>query len=256
MKEEPSIGEIQLENKYLKVRASQEDRRALEGPRSRWQEFLFTIRVAIEFIRGFRKFHFAGPCITVFGSARFKEDNKYYKLARELSGQIAKTGFTIMTGGGPGIMEAANRGAKDVGGRSVGCNILLPFEQTNNGYLDKFVNFKYFFVRKVFLLKYSHGIVVMPGGFGTLDEMFETLTLIQTSKIKDFPIVLIGTEFFAPLMEAIEKLKSVGTISPNDTDLFFLTDDLDEALAHLSTYAIPHAQKSRKFKVKLKKQTA
>ena len=145
----------------------------LEGPQSRWEEFKFTIKVLIEFIRGFRALHFVGPCVTVFGSARFDENHEYYKLSRKVSGEIAKLGFTIMTGGGPGIMEAANRGAKDVGGKSVGCNILLPKEQHPNPYLDKWVSIRYFFVRKTLLIKYSFAFIVFPGGYGTLDEYFE-----------------------------------------------------------------------------------
>ncbi|MBX2845713.1 MAG: TIGR00730 family Rossman fold protein [Saprospiraceae bacterium] len=248
---EPTIGEVQLENKYLKLKTSEDETKFLKGPRSRIDEFLFTIRVAREFIKGFQTLHFVGPCITVFGSARFKEGNKWYELARDLSGKVAKTGFTIMTGGGPGIMEAANRGAKEAGGKSVGCNILLPFEQTGNPFLDKWVNFKYFFVRKVLLLKYSYGFIIMPGGFGTMDELFETLTLIQTGKVRNFPIVLVGTEFFQPLVDFIESMKPAGTISPKDTELFLLTDDMDEALAHLSKYATPEAEKRMKFKNKL-----
>ena len=140
-----------------------------KGPQDRWKNFKYAVSVFFEFIKGFRALHFVGPCVTVFGSARFKEDHPYYKQTRELSGEIAKLGFTIMTGGGPGIMEAANRGAKDVGGKSVGCNIILPHEQSPNPYLDKWVDIKYFFLRKALLMKYSYAFVVMPGGFGTLD---------------------------------------------------------------------------------------
>src|SRR3954469_10676629 len=150
----------------------------LEGPQSRWKDFKYTVSVLLEFIRGFRTLHFVGPCVTIFGSARFKEDHEYYKQTRALAAEIAQLGFTIMTGGGPGIMEAANRGAKDVGGRSVGCNIVLPIEQHHNKYLDKWVDIKYFFVRKVLLVKYSYAFVVMPGGFGTLDEFYEAITLV------------------------------------------------------------------------------
>ena len=148
----------------------------LTGPAGRWREFKSAFNVMIEFIKGFRKLHFIGPCITVFGSARFKEDEYYYQKAREIGGEIAKRGFTTMTGGGPGIMEAANRGAKEAGGKSVGCNIVLPHEQKPNPWLDIMINFERFFVRKVLLMKYSYAYIVMPGGFGTLDELFETLT--------------------------------------------------------------------------------
>ena len=165
----------------------------LAGPRSRWTEFKFTIKTVLELLKGFRALHFVGPCITVFGSARFSQDHKYYKMTRMAAAELAKLGFTILTGGGPGLMEAANRGAKDVGGKSVGCNIQLPKEQMPNQYLDKWVNIKLFFVRKILLVKYSYAFVVMPGGFGTMDEFFEALTLIQTRKIKDFPVFVMGT---------------------------------------------------------------
>lgn len=205
----------------------------LEGPRSRWQEFKFTVKVMFEFIRGFRALHFTGPCVTIFGSARFKEDHPYYQTTRELAGEIARIGFTILTGGGPGIMEAANRGAKDVGGRSVGCNIKLPMEQHHNPYLDKFVNFNYFFVRKTLLVKYSYAFVIMPGGFGTLDEMFEAMTLIQTDKIQDFPVIIFGKEYHKELLEHIGKMMSEKTISPKDMDLFLVTDSIPEAVDHI-----------------------
>lgn len=207
----------------------------LEGPRSRWQEFKFTIKVMFEFIRGFRALHFTGPCVTVFGSARFKEDHPYYDMTRKLSAEIAKVGFTIMTGGGPGIMEAANRGARDVGGRSVGCNIKLPMEQNHNPYLDKFVNFNYFFVRKTLLVKYSYAFVIMPGGFGTLDEMFEAMTLIQTGKIQNFPVIIFGKDYHTELLQHIEKMLEEKTISPQDLDLFLVTDSIEEAVEHIKT---------------------
>ncbi|MDI1234197.1 MAG: TIGR00730 family Rossman fold protein [bacterium] len=210
----------------------------LEGPRSRTDELIFTIKVVFQFIKGFRALHFVGPCITVFGSARFKEDHVYYKMAREVSAKIAQLGFTIMTGGGPGIMEAANRGAKDVGGKSVGCNIELPFEQHPNPYLDKWTNIKYFFVRKVLLLKYSYGFVVMPGGFGTMDEFFEALTLIQTGMIQKFPIVIMGSEFHEDLVNYIEDMKLAGTISAEDSHFYLITNDINEAALHISKHCI------------------
>src|SRR4029079_6552852 len=162
----------------------------LAGPQSRRKELVFSIKVLLEFIKGFRALHFVGPCVTIFGSARFKDGHPFYEKTEELSGKIAQLGFTIMTGCGPGIMEAANKGAKEVGGRSVGCNIVLPHEQLHNGYLDKWVNIKYFFLRKTLLIKYSYAFVVMPGGFGTLDEFFAAITLIQTRKIQMFPIII------------------------------------------------------------------
>lgn len=208
----------------------------LEGPRPRRSELFFVLKVFKEFINGFRNLHFIGPCITVFGSARFKEDNPHYQKAVEVGKEIAKMGFTTMTGGGPGIMEAANRGAYQNGGRSVGCNIVLPHEQQPNPYLHKSLTFKYFFVRKVLLLKYSYGFVVMPGGAGTMDEFFETLTLIQTGVIRNFPIVLIGKEFFGELLEFVDKMIAVGTMSPTDRDLVLLTDSVEEGIEHIKKY--------------------
>lgn len=202
----------------------------LAGPQSRWQEFKFTIKTMTDFIRGFRALHFSGPCVTVFGSARFDETHEYYKLTEKLSGEIAKLGFTIMTGGGPGIMEAANRGAKAVGGRSVGCNIVLPHEQKPNPYLDKWVNINHFFVRKTLLIKYSYAFIVMPGGFGTLDEMFEAMTLIQTKKIQDFPVIIFCKDYHKDLLEHIERMKERKTISEEDMKLFLITDSIEEAV--------------------------
>lgn len=210
----------------------------LDGPNSRLREFLFVIDVLKEFVRGFRKLHFLGPCVTVFGSARFEDGHPYYDMARQVSREIAKQGFTIMTGGGPGIMEAANRGAKDVNGKSAGCNIVLPMEQTHNPYLDRWVNIKYFFVRKVLLTKYSYAFVVMPGGYGTLDELFESLTLIQTKKISHFPVVLMGKDYHKELMQHVEKMLAEKTISPGDENIFLFTDSVDEAVAHIRKHAI------------------
>ena len=202
----------------------------LSGPQSRLKEFLFTINILTQFIKGFRALHFIGPCITIFGSARFKEDHEYYKLTRKAAAEFAKLGFTIMTGGGPGIMEAANRGAKDVGGRSVACNIKLPKEQDPNPYLDKWVEIKYFFVRKVLLVKYSFAFVVMPGGFGTLDEYFEAITLIQTKKIDDFPVIIFCKDFHQKLIEHTYLMKEKGTITEADLSLFLVTDSIEEAV--------------------------
>lgn len=210
----------------------------LEGPQNRWKEFTFAVKVLIEFIRGFRTLHFVGPCVTVFGSARFKEDHVFYKMAQELSGEIAKLGFTIMTGGGPGIMEAANRGAKEVGGKSVGCNIKLPHEQKPNAYLDKSVNIRYFFVRKTLLIKYSYAFVVMPGGFGTLDEYFEALTLIQTKMLSEFPIIIFDKQFHKDIVEHNEQMKRNGTISAEDLSLCLFTDSIGEAVEHIKKNAI------------------
>src|SRR5690606_11501071 len=191
-------------------------------------------RSAWEFFRGFRAFHFMGPCVTVFGSARFGEDHKYYSLARSLGSELAIRGFTVLTGGGPGIMEAANRGAKDVGGPSVGCNIRLPQEQHPNSYLDRWLEFRYFFVRKVMLVKYSYAFVALPGGFGTLDEIFETATLIQTGKIAGFPVVVMGTDYWQPLLDFVRhRMMKEGTIGPHDLDRLIVTDDPQEAAARI-----------------------
>ncbi|MFN6195909.1 MAG: TIGR00730 family Rossman fold protein, partial [Planctomycetota bacterium] len=176
------------------------EQRFLTEPRSRFGELVRVVRIGAEFIKGFRALHFLPPCVTVFGSARFREDNRWYGMARDVGAGLARAGFTVMTGGGPGIMEAANRGAREAGGLSVGCNITLPHEQKHNPYLDRFVEFRYFFVRKVMLVKYSYAFVVLPGGFGTMDELFEAATLIQTRKIEDFPLVLMGTEYWRPLL--------------------------------------------------------
>jgi uncharacterized protein (TIGR00730 family) len=203
----------------------------IEGPQSRLKELLSICRIFWEFLRGFRVLHFIGPCVTVFGSARFQENTKYYDLAREAGAKLARSGFAVMTGGGPGIMEAANRGAKDVHGRSVGCNIILPKEQKPNPYLDTMLEFRYFFVRKVMLVKYSYAFIVLPGGYGTMDEIFETLTLIQTKKIHDFPVILVGREFWLPLLDFI-KLRFIGegTIEASDLELITMTDSVDEAV--------------------------
>jgi uncharacterized protein (TIGR00730 family) len=215
-----------------------EDRRFIEGPHSRLQELWFIIRVMAEFVKGFRKLHFVGPCVTVFGSARFDENHPYYSVARHLGNKLAKLGLTVMTGGGPGVMEAANRGAKEAGGRSVGCNITLPVEQKHNPYLDCFVTFDYFFVRKVLLFKYSYAFVVLPGGVGTMDEFFEAITLIQTNKILSFPVVLIGKEYFEPLMEFLKTMIEEGTINANDLKLILLTDSVEAAMSHIQKHAV------------------
>ncbi|MEO6329020.1 MAG: TIGR00730 family Rossman fold protein [Ginsengibacter sp.] len=212
--------------------------RFLEGPQSRWKDFKYTVSVLVEFIKGFRALHFVGPCVTIFGSARFNEDHEYYKQARSLAAAIAQLGFTIITGGGPGIMEAANRGAKDVGGRSVGCNIILPLEQHINPYLDKWVNMKYFFIRKTLLIKYSYAFVVMPGGFGTLDEFYEAITLVQTKKINMFPIIIFDKSFYKEILEHNERMLKAGTISKEDQHLFLVTDSITEAVNYIKEKSI------------------
>ncbi len=211
----------------------------LEGPGSRGSELARLLRILGEFLRGFRTMHFVGPCVTVFGSARFGESHPYYRLGREIGAGLARAGFTVMTGGGPGIMEAANRGAREVGGRSIGCNIKLPEEQVPNPYLDKWITFRYFFVRKVMLVKYSYAFVALPGGFGTLDEIFETATLIQTGKIHQFPLVLVGREYWRPLMDFLnDRLVAAGTIEPKDLELMLLTDSVDEVLQFITDRAL------------------
>jgi hypothetical protein len=210
----------------------------LEEPRSRIREFITLVRVMRDFIRGFRVLHFVGPCVTLFGSARIKSDSEYYQLARKMGAAIAQLGFTVMTGGGPGIMEAANRGAKDVGGRSVGCNIALPHEQRPNGYLDRFVTMHYFFVRKMLLVKYSYAFVILPGGAGTLDEMFEAITLIQTRKMKNFPVVIMGTDYWDEILPFIDKMAKAGMIAPSDLELVHATNSVDDAIAHIRIHAI------------------
>ncbi len=214
------------------------DRYFLEGPKSRGSETMMVFRILAEFIRGFRHLHFVGPCVTVFGSARFKEDHPYYQLARKVGAALSKLGFTVLTGGGPGIMEAANRGAWETKGTSIGCNITLPFEQKPNPYLDKMIQFRYFFIRKVMLIKYSYAFIVLPGGVGTMDELFEALTLIQTHRIKDFPIVLMGKEYYYELYDFLEEMVRQKTISPEDLRFLMLTDSVEEAMAHIEQHAV------------------
>jgi uncharacterized protein (TIGR00730 family) len=210
----------------------------LSGPQSRWGEFRFIIKVFVEFIKGFRGLHFVGPCVTFFGSARFDEKHPFYSEARHLAARVARMGFTIMTGGGPGLMEAANRGAKEVGGRSVGCNIMLPSEQAPNAYLDKWVSIRYFFVRKTLLIKYSFAFIVLPGGFGTMDEFFEAVTLTQTKKILPFPIIIFDREFYKDLVDQLEWMKKKHTISDEDLQLILVTDSIDEALEFIKEKSI------------------
>jgi uncharacterized protein (TIGR00730 family) len=208
----------------------------LEGPKSRSYELGFALKIFSQFIKGFRTLHFVGPCITVFGSARFKEDHPYYAVAREFGKRISDLGLTVMTGGGPGIMEAANRGAFENGGMSVGCNIRLPFEQKANKYMNTWLTFDHFFVRKVMMVKYSYAFIIMPGGFGTMDEFFETLTLVQTKIITQFPIVLYGKSYYKELWEYLEYMAQQGTINREDLSLVLLTDDVDDAVSHIRTY--------------------
>ena len=210
----------------------------LRGPLSRFKELGFALRVLYQFVRGFRKMHFIGPCVTVFGSARFTPDSKHYQNAEKIGAELSKLGFTIMTGGGPGIMEAANKGAFEAGGYSVGVNIILPFEQKPNPYLHKWIDIPYFFVRKFLLMKYSYAYVVMPGGMGTLDELFEAITLIQTKLIENFPIVIFDSEYHKELCHHIQSMADNESISHEDMKLLFVTDSAEEVVAHIKIHAI------------------
>jgi hypothetical protein len=196
------------------------------------------IRIFREIIYGFRKLHFVGPCVTVFGSARFEETHRYYAMARQVGKLLAESGFTVMTGGGPGIMEAANRGAKDVNGRSLGCNIVLPKEQKPNPYVDSWIDFQYFFVRKMMLVKYSYAFIVCPGGFGTLDELFEVATLIQTGKVRDFPVALMGLDYWQPLLQMLRVMVKEKTIDPIDLEKIIISDDPGEVVSAVTDVAM------------------
>lgn len=216
----------------------QDEKYFLEGPRSRIKEFAFTWRTMWEFIRGFRLFHFVPPCIAVFGSARVQPGSRYYNAAREMGGHIAGLGFAVMTGGGPGIMEAASLGAKEHNGRAIGCNIVLPKEQRSNVWLDTQFNCRYFFVRKVLMFKYSYGFVIMPGGIGTMDEFFEALTLIQTKKILDFPVILFGSDYWKPIITMLHTMLEENMIDVHDLDYLKITDSPEEAVRHLEKFAL------------------
>lgn len=210
----------------------------LQGQKPFISDLRRLFQISFECLRGFVTFRNLGPCVTVFGSARFGLDHRYYELAEETAQRLARAGFTIITGGGPGLMEAANKGARKGNGYSVGCNIKLPKEQHPNHFLDKWVEFKYFFVRKVMLAKYSYAFVVMPGGYGTLDEMFEIVTLIQTGKVKSFPVILMGMDYWLPLFEFIRgTLEKNMAIDSKDINLLTLTDSAEEAANIIRTAA-------------------
>ena len=216
-----------------------EEARFLQGPQSRGFELGKALRIFCELIHGYRSLHFVGPCVTVFGSARFHEDHHYYVLARDVGARLAKAGFTVMACGGPGVMEAANRGAKEVGGYSIGCNIELPEEQRPNPYLDRWVTFRHFFVRKLMLVKYSYAFIALPGGFGTLDEIFEVATLVQTGKIKQFPLVLMGREFWRPLQDFLHaRFLAERTIDAADYERLLVTDSAEEAVRSVTDVAM------------------
>ena len=227
-----------LDDRVINHAAAEPDRVLLEGPHSRRKELWLVLRTLRDFIAGFRALHFVGPCVTVFGSARYDEAHPYYSLARDVGKALAGLGFTVMTGGGPGLMEAANRGAREAGGRTVGCNIELPHEQAPNDYLDRSVTCRYFFVRKVLLFKYSYAFVALPGGFGTLDELLEALTLIQTKKIASFPVVLVGTAYWRPFQDLLTHLAGAGTIDPADLKLLLVTDDVAAVATHIERHAV------------------
>ncbi len=223
-----------------------EERSWLAGPRSRFHDLCSLIRVGLDLIRAYRILHFVGPCVTIFGSARTQPGTRWYELAREMGAACAELGFTVLTGGGPGIMQAGNQGAFEAGGRSIGVNIILPFEQDVNPYVHRSVNMRYFFTRKTMLVKYSYAFIVMPGGAGTMDEMFETMTLIQTGKLKNFPIILMGKDFWQPLMDFLYKMADEGMINPEDPELIFFTDSVEEAKAHLQRHAVRQFRLRRK----------
>lgn len=225
-------------DKQERFKLFKEESLFVRGPLSRLKELLFSFKVQFSFIRAFRKMHFVGPCVTVFGSARFKVDSPHYKNAEKIGAALAELGFTVMTGGGAGIMEAANKGAYEAGGYSVGCNIVLPFEQKPNKYLHKWINIRYFFVRKVLLIKYSYAFVVMPGGMGTLDELFEALTLIQTKVIKHFPIVIFDSEYHKELCQHIKVMAKNESINAEDMKLLFVTDSVEDLINHIEAYSV------------------
>jgi uncharacterized protein (TIGR00730 family) len=231
------ITEEEIKNQHI-FELETPDQSLLSGPSSRLHGLITIFRVAKDLLMGFRALHFAGPCVTIFGSARTAPGTQSYEMARAMGAACAKLGFTVITGGGPGIMQAGNQGAFEVGGRSLGVNIELPFEQHLNPFVQRSVTMRYFFTRKVVLVKYSYAFIVMPGGAGTLDEMFETMTLIQTGKLKVFPIVLMGKDYWQPLMDFVYRMAEEGTISPDDPDLIFFTDDVEEAVAHLRRHAV------------------
>ncbi len=228
------------------------ERKFLSGPRPRGSELRFALDVFRELMRGLRALHFIGPCVTVFGSARFDASHPYYSLARRVGAELAAAGFAVMTGGGPGLMEAANRGARDAGGGSIGCNIVLPVEQRPNPYLDRFVECRYFFVRKVLLAKYSYAFIAAPGGFGTLDELSEILVLIQTGKMKAFPVVLLGRDYWKGLIDFFrETLIAQSTITTEDLDRIIITDDPKEAVdaireVAMSSFGLSYGPRARR----------
>jgi len=221
---------------WLTERTLDLEKKFLTGRRGRTEDLESAVRIFLEFLRGFESLDIEEPAVTVFGSARFEETHSYYRLAREVGKELALAEFTVITGGGPGIMEAANRGAKDSNGASIGCNIVLPQEQKPNPYLDRVIEFDHFFVRKVMLVKYSCAFVVLPGGFGTLDEVFETAVLMQTDKILEFPIILMGRTYWDQMQDFLrETLVQEKTINMEDIELFQCTDDPKHVIRIIKT---------------------
>ena len=211
------------------------EKKFLSGRRNSADDLESAVRVFLEMLRGFEELDFAGRCVTVFGSARFAPEHEYYIMGREVGKLLAEAGFAVMTGGGPGIMEAVNRGARDAGGVSLGCNIRLPREQKPNPYLDRFVEFEHFFVRKVMLVKYSSAFIVMPGGFGTLDEAFEVVTLMQNQKLDSFPVVALGGTYWQELADFLTRtLVKEGTISPEELKLIHLANSPSDAVEYIA----------------------
>lgn len=215
------------------------DRHFLLGPHARRHELRHAWRIFVDLIRGVRALHFVGPCVTVFGSARFSQTHPYYALGEEMGARLAEAGLTVMTGGGPGLMEAANRGAKSANGRSIGCNIRLPKEQAPNPFLDRMVEFRYFFIRKLMLVKYSYAFVALPGGLGTLDEIFEAAVLVQTGKVQDFPLVLLGKDYWTPLLHLLrERFLPSGTIDEQDIRRLVVTDSTADTVELIRDRAV------------------
>jgi uncharacterized protein (TIGR00730 family) len=225
-----SVGQTEDERLLQSAVDVREERGLYRLSKDSWRVF----RIMGEFVEGFDELSKLGPAISIFGSARTDESDDMYKQCVETARLLGEAGFAVMTGGGPGMMEAANRGAQLAGARSVGCNIELPFEQSSNEFVDTSIDFRYFFVRKTMFVKYAEAFVIFPGGFGTLDELFESLTLIQTEKIRDFPVVIFGTDYWGGLIEWIkERLLAEGKISPEDMDLFLCTDSPEEAVEYI-----------------------
>lgn len=221
-----------MAEEMLQTEDSQLLRPPVEGEDFTTTDTWRVLRIQSEIVKGFDELAHIGPAVAVFGSARTPEHHRYYQLARETGYKLAKAGLAVITGGGPGIMQAANQGAKEAGGLSIGCNIELPYEQKANPYLDVHIDFRYFFVRKLMLVKYARAFVILPGGLGTIDELYEALTLIQTGKIQRFPVVLMGTDYWRDLVDWMEeKMLGEGMINPSDLQLLHLTDDPDQAVA-------------------------